>query len=77
MAVIWELDEMSRINKVKNQCNNDVPCTSKPRKWGIPGRRTVEHKPIMASKLIKPRHHANTLGHERRDALYSFLIQVH
>ena len=28
MAVIWKLDEMSRNNEMKNQCENDVPCSS-------------------------------------------------
>ena len=28
MAVIWKLDEMSRNNEMKYQCENDVPCTS-------------------------------------------------
>ena len=72
MAVIWKLDEMSRNNEMENQCENDVPCTSKPRKWGIPGRRTVEHEPIMASKLIKPRHNADTPGQKRRGVLSTF-----
>ena len=72
MAVIWKLDEMSRNNEMENQCDNDVPCTSKPRKWGIPGRRTVEHEPIMASKLIKPRHNADTPGQKRRGVLSTF-----
>ena len=26
MAVKWKLEEMSRNNKMKNQCDNDVPC---------------------------------------------------
>ena len=72
MAVIWKLDEMSRNNEMENQCDNDVPCTSKPRKWGIPGRRTVEHEPIMASKLIKPWHNADTPGQKRRGVLSTF-----
>ena len=72
MAVIWKLDEMSRNNEMENQCDNDIPCTSKPRKWGIPGRRTVEHEPIMASKLIKPRHNADTPGQKRRGVLFTF-----
>ena len=28
MAVVWKLDEMSRKNEMKNQCENDVPCMS-------------------------------------------------
>ena len=28
MAVIWKLEEMSRNNEMKNQCENDIPCTS-------------------------------------------------
>ena len=39
---------------------------------GIPGRQTVEHDPIMALKLIKPRHHADTPGHKRRGLLSTF-----
>ena len=61
-----KLNEMSRNNEMENQCENDIPCTAKPRKWGIPGRRTVEHEPIMASKLIKPRHNADTPGQKGR-----------
>ena len=72
MAVISKLEEMSRNNEMKNQCENDVPCTSQPRKSGIPGRRTVDHEPIMALKLIKPRHHADTPGHKRRGVLSTF-----
>ena len=71
MTVIWKL-EMSRNNEMRNQCENDVPCTSQPRKSGIPGRRTVKHEPIMALKLIKPRHHADTPGHKRRGVLSTF-----
>ena len=77
MAVLWKLDEMSRNNELKNQCKNDVLCTSKPRTSGTPSRRTVEHKLIMASKLIKSRHHADTAGRKRRGVLSTFLIQVH
>ena len=72
MAVIWKWEEMTWNNEMKNQCENDVPCTSQPRKWGIPGKRTVEHEPIMALKLIKPRHHADTPGHKRSGVLSSF-----
>ena len=43
VAVEWKLDEMSWNNEMKNQCENDIRCTSQPRKWQIPGRRTVEH----------------------------------
>ena len=28
VAVIWKLEEMSRNNEMKNQCENDIPCTS-------------------------------------------------
>ena len=72
VAVIWKLEEMSRNNEMKNQCENDIPCTSQPRKWEIPGRRTVKHEPIMALKPIKPRHHADTPGHKKRGMLSSF-----
>ena len=40
--------------------------------WGIPGRQTVEHDRIIALKLIKPRHHADTPGHNRRGLLSTF-----
>ena len=66
-SCIWKLEEMSRNNDIKNQCENDVPCTSWPRKWGIPGRRTVEHEPIVI--ITKPRHHADTPGYKRRGVL--------
>ena len=56
IALISKLDEMSRNKLLTNQCKDDRPCTSKPRKWGIPGKRTVTHEPIMASQLLKPRH---------------------
>ena len=58
MAVTWKLDDMSR-NKLKKPVYDDRPCTSKPRKWGIHGRREVEHEPVMASKLVKPRHQSD------------------
>ena len=57
---------------MRNQCENDVPYTSQPRKSGIPGRRTVKHEPIMAFKLMEPRHHADTPGHKRRGVLSTF-----
>lgn len=60
MAVIWKLDKMSR----KNDPEIDVPCTSKPRKRG--------HEPIIASKLFKPRHNADTPGHKRRGVVSTF-----
>ena len=72
MAVISKLDEMSHNNEMENQCKNDVPCTSKLRKWGIPGRRTVEQEPMMASKLIKPRQIADTPDQKRRGVLSIF-----
>lgn len=66
MAVIWKLDEMSRNNKLQKLIQDDRACTSKPRKWGIPGRREVEHEPVMASKLVKPRHQSDTPSRKRR-----------
>ena len=60
-------------SEMKNQCENDIPCTSQPRKLGIPGRQTVEHqRSIMALKLIKSSHHADTPGHKRRGVLSTF-----
>ena len=38
--VISKLDDMPR-NKLKKTVYDDRACTSKPRKWGIPGRREV------------------------------------
>ena len=53
MAVIWRLDEMSRNNEMKNQCENDVPCSSSPRKWGIPGALSTfyDPRPLKLRKL--------------------------
>ena len=48
------------------------PAPSKPGKWGIPGKRTVENEPIMASKLFKRRHHSDTPGRKRRAILSTF-----
>ena len=64
MAVIWKLDELSRKNTVEQVDNRS--CTSKPRKWGIPGKRTVQHNPVMSQKLFKPRHASDTSGRKRR-----------
>lgn len=72
MAVIWKLDEMSRNKLLTNQCKDDRPCTSKPRKWGIPGKRTVMHEPIMASQFFKPRHQTDLPGRKRRGVLSTF-----
>ena len=66
MAIIWKLDKMSRNKLLTNQCKDDRPCTSKPRKWGIPGKRTVMHEPIMASQFFKPRHQTDLPGQKRR-----------
>ena len=63
MTIIWKLDEMFRNKLLTNQCKDDRPCTSKPRKWGIPGKRTVMHEPIMASQFFKPRHQTDLPGH--------------
>ena len=53
MALIWRLDEMSRNNEMKNQCENDVPCSSSPRKWGIPGALSTfyDPRPLKFRKL--------------------------
>ena len=72
MALIWKLDEMSRNKLLTNQCKDDRPCTSKPRKWGIPGKRTVTHEPIMASQLFKPRHQTEIPGRKRRGVSSTF-----
>ena len=42
VVVIWKLDEIFRNKKV--QPIDTRSCTSKPRKGGIPGKRTVQHK---------------------------------
>ena len=33
---------------------------------GIPGKRTVQHNPVMSQKLFKPRHASDTSGRKRR-----------
>ena len=65
MPVIWKLDEISRKTTVEQVDNRS--CTSKPRKWGIPRKRTVQHNPVMSQKLFKPRHASDTSGRKRRD----------
>ena len=62
--VTWKLDELSRKNTVEQVDNRS--CTSKPRKWGIPGKRTVQHNPVMSQKLFKPRHASDTSGRKLR-----------
>ena len=52
MVVIWKQDEISRNKKVQPTDNRS--CTSKPRKWVILRKRTVQHKPIMTEKLFNP-----------------------
>ncbi len=41
-------------------------CTSKPRKWGAPAKRTIQHNPVMSQKLFKLRHESDTPGKKRR-----------
>ena len=53
MVVIWKLDEISRNKKV--QPTDNRRCTSKPRKWGVPGNRTLQHKPSVTEKRFNPR----------------------
>lgn len=72
MTLIWKLEEMSRNKLLTNQCKDDHPCASKPRKWGIPGKRTVMHEPIMASQLFKPRHQTDLPGRKRRGVISTF-----
>lgn len=72
MAIIWKLDEMPRNKLLTNQCKDDRPCTLKPRKWGIPGKRTVMHEPIMASNFFKPRHQTDLPGRKRRGVSSTF-----
>lgn len=64
MAVIWKLDEIFRKNTVEQVDNRS--CTSKPRKWGIPGKRTVQHNPVMSQKLFKTPHASDTSRRKRR-----------
>ena len=54
IVVIWKLDEISRNKKV--QPTDNRTCISKPRKWGIPRKRSVQHKPVMTKKLFNPRY---------------------
>ena len=63
VVVIWKLDEISRKKKF-NLLNRS--CTFKPRKWGTPGKRTVQHKPIITEKCFKPRHSSEIQGRKRR-----------
>lgn len=63
---------MSRNKLLTNQCKDDRPCTSKPRKWGIPGKRTMMQEPIMASQFFKPRHQTDLPGRKRRGVLSTF-----
>ena len=64
MAVIWKLDEISRKNTVEQVDNRS--CTSKPRKWGISGKRAVQHNPVMSQKLFKTPHASDTSRRKRR-----------
>ena len=43
-----ELDKICRNKEVQPTDNRS--CTSKLTKWGLPGKRTVQHKPIMTEK---------------------------
>ena len=72
ITLISKLDEISRNKLLTNQCKDDRPCTSKPRKWGIPWKRTVTHEPIMASQLLKPRHQTEIPGRKIRGVLSTF-----
>ena len=52
MVVIWKMNEMSRNKKVQPTDNRS--CTSKPRKLGISGKRTVQHKPSWQRNFLNP-----------------------
>ena len=52
MVVIWKMNEMSRNKKV--QLTDNRSCTSKPRKLGISGKRTVQHKPSWQRNFLNP-----------------------
>lgn len=71
MAVIWKLDDITR-KKEAYKPTDDRACTSKPRKWGIPSRRKVDHKPVMESSIFKPRHESDIPGRKRRGVLPTF-----
>ena len=66
MVVIWKLDEIFRNKKVQPTDNRG--CICKPRKWGIPRKRTVQHKPVMTEKLFNPHHSSGIQGKKRRGA---------
>ena len=52
MVVICKMNEMSRNKKV--QLTDNRSCTSKPRKLGISGKRTVQHKPSWQRNFLNP-----------------------
>ena len=64
MAVIWKLEEMTRMSELKTLTPDSLPCTSKPRQWGKGHRREVEFHPVMASNVVQPRH--DLPGRKRR-----------
>lgn len=72
MTIIWKLDKMSRNKLLTNQCKDDRPCTSKPRKWVFPGKPTMMHEPIMASQFYKPQHRTDLRGQKRRGLSSTF-----
>jgi len=72
MAVIWKLDEITRNQGTMHTELDNRACTSKPRKWGIPGKRQVDHQPIMEKNIFKPRHQSDLPGRKRRGIVPTF-----
>ena len=66
MALIWKLEDMTRKSELRNFTPDNRCCTSKPRQWGKGHKREVEFHPVMASKVIKPRHSSDLPGRKRR-----------
>ena len=76
LVTVWLLDKYSRLNLTETPSSSITRSrTSKPQAWGIPNRkRTVVHKPVMETKLCRPKHITEHVAKKRKQGLVSNLF---